>query len=178
VSVVRSRRRVLPFPQELPKDAKFLDDAYQLLFKEGIPEHFIGRRFQLDTEPTGITTSDGRRILRFGRSGLSNAVGVALDTGHILELISAQRSPELFINTSLRSFVDTIHAIADRFPYYDTDADETEIQAVSDELLEIIRRIDPPAAKPDQYWSTFVDDSLIGDLTTEAILEITRRDVD
>lgn len=150
-----------------------LEGSYQILFQDGVPNHFIGRRFRLNQEASIVATPEGTSVLLIGCSGLSNAVGLEVDTGRVVEVIDAPGRPRLFINTSLADFVHTLVAVADRFPYYDTDAGEDEIEAVSAELLEVIRRIDPPAAEADRYWSTFIDDSLIGDLTTEAILEVT-----
>lgn len=170
VTGIESARRTPSRPPWLGKDSGISAEALHTLFEEGVPEHFIGRMFRLDEEPA-MTRSTRGPVLRFGTTGLSAAVGVEVDTGHVVEVLDIPDPPVLFINTSLASFVDTLEAVAQRFPFYDSDDDEDEVGSTSDDVLRIVRRIDPPAAEPDRYWSTFVDDMRIGDLTTEAILE-------
>jgi hypothetical protein len=142
------------------------------LFVDGVPKRFIGRRYTADSSVALLDRQDHKPILRFGSTGLSGAIGVDLATGHIVEVIDVPDSPLLFVNTSIEQFTQTVKAVIDRFPYYEEGAAEEEIQGVASELLEKIRNIDPAAAVPDRYWSTFVDDVEIGDLSTEAILAI------
>ncbi len=141
-----------------------------VLFESGVPQHFIGRRFRVDDEVAMVHSARGA-VLRFGTTGQSAAVGVVMDTGHVVEVLETPDARELFINSSLTTFAETVQGVAERFPFYDTDDQEDEIESASDDVLELVRRIDPPAAEPDRYWSTFVDDMRIGDLTTEAVLE-------
>ncbi|MGH3222726.1 MAG: SUKH-4 family immunity protein [Streptosporangiaceae bacterium] len=137
-----------------------------------MPKGFIGRRYAADSSLVLLERPGSEAILRFGSSGLADVIGIDLATGHVVEIINAPHSAPLFVNTSIEQFVRTVRAIINRFPYYDSDADEYEIQTVANELREIIRHIDLEAAVPDRYWSTFVDDVEIGDLSTEAILAI------
>jgi hypothetical protein len=68
-----------------------------------------------------------------------------------------------------------VKAAIDRFPYYDNDASDEEINATAEELQAIIGSIDPEAIVPDRYWSAFIDDARIGDLSTEGILSVLER---
>lgn len=137
-----------------------------------LPEHFIGRRFQLDAEATLIDLPSGPRAWRFGSTGLNGAVVVDLETGHVLELVDTSGSTTVFVNTSLKHFAATVQSVAERFPYYSENASDDEIEAVSDDLLRIVQAVDRDAAEADRYWSTVVDDARMGDLTTESILAI------
>jgi hypothetical protein len=142
------------------------------LFVDGVPKGFIGRRYTADSSVALLEQEGREQILRFGSSGLSDAIGVDLVTGHVVEIIDVRAFASLFVNTSIEQFTQTVKAIIDRFPYYDRDTTDEEIQAIASELLHTIRSIDSEAAVPDRYWSTFVDDVEIGDLSTEAILAI------
>lgn len=167
---IESARRTLARPQWLGHTQGAFLGALHILFEVGVPEHFIGRRFRLDSELALIHIKSGP-VLRFGTTGLSAAVGVEAYTGHVIEVLEIPNSPGLFINTSLASFVATLEAVAGRFPFYDSDDDEDELESASDDVLRIIRSIDPSAAQPDRYWSTFVDDMRIGDLATGEVLQ-------
>lgn len=76
----------------------------------------------------------------------------------------------LFVNTSIGQFTQTVQAVIGRFPYYDQGGDDEIMHAAAADLRDIVRRIDPAAAVPDRYWSTFADDAENGDLSTEEIL--------
>jgi len=145
------------------------------LFVEGVPKGFIGRRYTADSRLTSLETEGHSRVLRFGSSGLTGVVGIELSSGHVVEIVKPQHPVSLFVNTSIVQFTETVKAVINRFPYYDSDSDEEEIGSVAHELMEIIGRIDPEAVVPDRYWSTFIDDIEIGDLSTEAILAVIDR---
>jgi hypothetical protein len=146
----------------------------QALFVDGVPRGFIGRRYSADPELSVVERPGSTAMLRFGSAGLGDAIAIDLDTGHVIELVNARVPVEVFVNSTIQQFSRTVESMIDRFPYYDSDEDGDELDAVSHELLELIRRIDPPAAIPDRYWSTFIDDVGIGDLTTEAVAKIYR----
>jgi hypothetical protein len=97
---------------------------------------------------------------------------VDVTTGRVVEIINSPAAKPLFVNTSIEQFTRTVKVLVDRFPYYGQEAPDYEIDQVADELQDLITRIDPEASLPDRYWSTFVDDARIGDLSTEAILTI------
>ena len=170
MTAVDSERRTLTRPPWLDDDLPASPIDLDVLFESGVPQDFLGRMFRVDDEVAMVHSERGA-ILRFGTTGQSAAVGVVMDTGLVVEVLETPDARELFINSSLRMFVDTVEGVAERFPFYDTDDEEDEVQSASDDVLELVRRIDPPAAEPDRYWSTLVDDMRIGDLTTEAVLE-------
>ena len=152
-----------------------LDDAPSVrhaLFVIGVPKGFIGRRYAADPGVTPLVREGSDPLLRFGSCGLADAMCVDLVTEHVVEIINAARSAPLFVNTSIEQFTQTVKALVDRFLYYGHEATGDEMDIVAGELLNVIRSIDPEAAVPDRYWSTFVDDVQIGDLSTEAILAI------
>lgn len=142
------------------------------MFIDGVPACFIGRMYSADSGVSILERAGDEPILRFGSSGLSDAIGVDLATGQVVDVINARGCPLLFVNASVEQFTRTVRTLIERFPYYDRDASDAEMETVANELLEIVRRIDPEAAIPDRYWSTFVDDVAIGDLSTEAVLSI------
>jgi len=146
------------------------------LFVEGVPEGFIGRRYVADSALTTLEAEGHSQVLRFGSSGLADAVGIELSSGHVVEIVKAPHSVLILVNKSIGQFAETMKAVMGRFPYYDIDSSEDEIVSVAHELMEIIARIDPEAVVPDRYWSTFIDDIEIGDLSTEAILAVIDRD--
>jgi len=99
------------------------------------------------------------------------AIGVDLRSGHGVEVGEQPDFPSLFVNSSIEQFTRTLKAIADRFPYYDREASDEELESVAVELLDIVRDIDPEAAAADGYWQDFADSAALGDLSTEDILE-------
>ena len=144
-------------------------DVQRALFDEGVPEGFIGRRYQAAEALAVIADEHRRSLIRFGSTGLGASVCVDPASGEVVEMMSVPAAAPLFINASLDQFARTIRALATRFPYYAEAADEGEIQAASDDLSRIIGEIDSSALLPDRYWSTFIDDVRFGDLSTEAV---------
>jgi hypothetical protein len=142
------------------------------LFIDGVPKGFIGRRYAIAPKLTLLAYKEEKRLLRFGSSGLADSICVDLMTGYVVEVINAAGAPLLFVNTSLEKFTQTVKVVLGRFPYYVEGSTDDEIHAVADELLRMISGIDPEAVVPDRYWSTFIDDVEIGDLSTEAISAI------
>jgi hypothetical protein len=149
-----------------------LPSARHALFVAGVPRRFIGRRYTVDSKVAPVEQERGQPLARFGSSGLAGAVCVDIMDGHVIEFIAERRSEKLFVNTSVEQFTQTVKAMIDRFPYYGQQATDDKIDRVAEELLEIIRTIDSEAAVPNRYWSTFVDDVKMGDLSTEAILAV------
>jgi hypothetical protein len=166
--------RVFPEPPAMRELLEHAPSVRQALFADGVPKNFIGRRYSADLNVTLLEREGSEPLLRFGSSGPSDAIGVELATGHVIEVIDTPGSHSLFVNTSIEQFTQSVKAVIDRFPYYNANASDEEIEAVADELRELIVSIDPEAAVPDRYWSTFADDAEIGDLTTEAILALDR----
>jgi hypothetical protein len=164
---------------ESPTIGRLLEDlpaVRHALFVEGAPRGFIGRRYLADPTLTLLQVKGIAQILRFGSSGLGDAVGIDFNTGHVLEIIKAPDPVSVFVNTSVRQFTETVKAMIGKFPYYDSVADENKIITVANELGKVVQSIDPEAGIPDRYWSTFIDDVEMGDLSTEAILAVIDRE--
>jgi hypothetical protein len=159
-------------PETMADLLKDVPSVRHALFVVGVPKGFIGRRYAVDSNVTLLAREGSAPLVRFGSSGLADAMCVDIMTEHVIEIINAPASEPLFVNTSIEQFTRTVKAVVDRFPYYVQEASDDEIILVAGELLDIIRSIDPEAAVPNRYWSTFVDDVQIGDLSTEAILAI------
>jgi hypothetical protein len=148
---------------------------------------FRGGFFRADPEATPVTRPDGSILVRFGSSRLSEAICVDLRTNAVVSVwdedavvIKARRPAwrEGFVNSDLDAFIEVARAVYNRFPYYaaaafDTEAGYRGVEQVQQELLALIARIDPPAAVPDRFWSTFVDDVGIGDFSNEDVLDPT-----
>lgn len=160
---------VFPKPLDAEERLRYLPDVRDLLFVSGIPTSFLRRRYQSDPSVSFVGLPGGGWMLRFGTTGSGNAVGVDLQNGAVIEVLDLPNSPNLFVNSSLRQFANTVIAVSSRYPYYDQDADLEEREAVAGDILGVIREIDPEAAVPDRFWSTFVDDMEIGDLSTQDI---------
>lgn len=162
-----SKEEVAPLIRPLPS-------IWRALFVAGVPKSFIGRRYTVNAGLSLLMSKNDEPLVRFGSTGLVGSICVDIATGKVVEVINAgvPSSPMLFVNTSLTQFTQTVKAIIDRFPYYGQEATDDEIDLVASELLDVVRNIDPEAAVPDRYWSTFVDDVQIGDLSTEAVLAI------
>lgn len=142
------------------------------MFTDEVPKSFIGRRYTADSDVSLLDREGHQTILRFGTSGFSDAIGLDLATGNVIEILTVADFAPVFVNKSTEKFTLTVKAVIDRFPYYGQDATDEEIQDVARELRDIIKHIDSEATVPDRYWSTFIDDVEIGDLSTEAILAI------
>jgi hypothetical protein len=149
-----------------------LPSVRHALFVAGVPKSFIGRRYTVDSNITPLERERGQPLVRFGSSGLAGAICVDFMNGHVVEVVAARGSEQLFVNASIGQFTQTVKAMIDRFPYYGQEATDDEIDRVAGELLDMIRSIDPEAAVPNRYWSTFADDVQMGDLSTGAILTV------
>lgn len=169
---LRYESHVFPEPKALKDLLEHSQPVRRALFVDGVPKNFIGPRYRAASNVTILNRHDGDRILRFGSSGLSDAIGVQLATGNVVDVINVRGFPLLFVNTSIEQFALTVKAVVGRFPYYNESATDEEIEAAAADVKGMIRRIDPAAVVPDRYWSTFVDDMEMGDLSTEEVLAI------
>jgi hypothetical protein len=169
---LRYESHVFTEPTALKDLLQHLPSVRRALFIDGVPKKFIAHRYRADSDVTLLRRQGDDAVLRFGSSGLSDAIGVHLATGNVVEEVNARGFPLCFVNTSIEKFVLTAKAVIDRFPYHDQDATDGEIEVAAADLRDIIRHIDPPAMVPDRYWSTFADDVENGDMSTEEILEI------
>lgn len=113
----------------------------------------------------------GHPLVRFGSTILEGSMALDPRNGEVVQLVgpSAKR---LFVDKSIGAFTVVVREVSRAFPFYPEGAPDREIKAAAERIDEIIRRIDPAAVVPDRYWSTFLDDMLLGDLATDAVLEI------
>jgi hypothetical protein len=167
---LRYESQVFAEPKELEGLLRRSPSVRRALFIDGVPKGFIGPRYRADANVTILNRPGGDAILRFGSSGLADAVGVNFATGNVVDVSNARGHPLLFVNTSIEKFILTVKAVIDRFPYYEEDATDDEVEGAAADVRDIIERIDPAAVVPDRYWSTFVDDMEMRDLSTGEVL--------
>lgn len=135
-----------------------------------VPASLLGYSYVAVEQPEIVESSGKGRLLRFGTSGLSEMICMDLDGGMILQLDSSATSARA-VNSSLAKFNETTKAIIERFPFYGEEAEMDQFEAVSIELADIIRRIDPSVLTVDSFWDTFINDVAIGDYATEEFVE-------
>jgi SUKH-4 immunity protein len=160
---------------EFPEVAKLvagLPSVRRALFDDGIPKGLLGGRYTADPDLTILAREGHAPVVRFGTSGLSEAIGIDSANGNVIEVIDTPWKPTNLVNTTVALFTLTVRALIERFPYYAKDAEDEEIDSVAEELREIIRSIDAKAAVPGNYWPTFVDDVQMGDFNTADILAL------
>jgi SUKH-4 immunity protein len=161
-----------------PEDSKMrallgrLPEAQDALFVTGIPKEFFYHEYKADDVLTFVVHGGRGRLIRFGSSELTDAVCVDPNTGEVVVVIHAPAATPGFVNSSVPQFTRTMSEVIERFPYYSADATDEEIASASESLQTIIRNIDPPALIPGRYWSTFIADVEIGDLSTEGVLAV------
>jgi SUKH-4 immunity protein len=159
-----------------PDDTKIRTPLHRLpevrdaLFVTGIPKEFAYHDYKADDVLTFVVHGGRGRLIRFGSSELTDAVCVDPSTGEVVVVIHFPAAPPGFVNSSMPQFTRTMSEVIERFPYYSADASDEEIASASQSLQTIIRNIDPPALIPGRYWSTFIADVEIGDLSTEDVL--------
>lgn len=143
---------------ELPEVAELvsqLPTVHRVLFEEGIPKRFLFRRYTADPELAILAWEGHAPVVRFGTSDLSEAIGVDVSTGHVIEVVDVPWRPTNLVNTTIEIFTRTIQALMNRFPYYSKYAEYDQIDSACEELREIIRSIDPQASAPDtlnRHW--------------------------
>jgi hypothetical protein len=163
--------RVFPESPEIAKLVAGLPSASRALFERGIPVTLLGGIYHADPDLTVITREGRAPVLRFGTSGLSQAIGIDLATGEVVGVVvDVPPKPTILVNATADTFTSTVKAMIGRFPYYAKDAGYEEIDRVAEELREIIRSIDEKAAVPGCYWPAFVDDVQMGASNTEEVL--------
>ena len=166
----RFATRVFPESPEIAKLVAGLPSASRALFQRGIPETLLGGRYHADPDLTVLTRGERAPVLRFGTSGLSQAIGIDLATGEVVAVADVSSRPAILVNTTAGTFTSTVQAMIARFPYYAKDASDEEIDRAAEELRELIRSIDEKAAVPGCYWPAFADDVRMGDFNTEDVL--------
>lgn len=142
----------LGLPQDLAQELEF----------EGVPESFIGRFQSAERLSYCVDRYAPRGLVRFG-TGL-NYERLCLDpkTGRVVSVPATEGETRL-VNSSLERFTSIVESMLELVPFYVEDAESGEVERAQAACLNIVRRIDPPAAAPDLFWTTFVDDVGVGD---------------
>jgi hypothetical protein len=144
-----------------------------IFLTEGIPRDFLGR-YTAAPAIQGVSLPNGGKHVHFGTSGYLTSLCLDADTSEIVDHIDSHAAPSQRVNASMAQFRDTVRLLLDRFPYYDDDVEFDEREAVIDELGDTIRTIDQSALAADSFWSTFLEDALMGVFSTESIMIIYR----
>ena len=172
-SNVDELRATLPIPDPLAHE----------LSGVGVPRDFLDGIYWANERLDLFRRSDGSRLIHFGTSRLWDPMMcVDPETGHVVEIwdgspaqmpSSAPEWIEGFVNSSLDHFRRSVEAVTNRFPFYSREDGGLEIRtAASEDVRSLVEAIDPPAAEPDQFWSTLADDIAIGDFETEAFIGV------
>jgi len=160
---------------EIAKLLGGLPSARSALFEIGIPQSLLGGRYTAYTEPSVLPRDGHPPVVCFGSSGPFVTIGIDTENGNVVYVLDVPEKPVNLVNATAILFTQTVQALIGRFPYHAKDAENQELDAVSAELREIIRSIDPEAAVLGRYWPSFVDDVQMGDFNTEDILAWERR---
>jgi hypothetical protein len=108
-------------------------------------------------------------LIRFASSDLGASLLVEPVLGEVLFLVTVRGAVPSFVNSSLAQFTATARAVVDRYPYYAPTSSAGELDEAAAQVAEIVAAIDPPALRPDLYWSTFVDDMRAGAFASELL---------
>jgi hypothetical protein len=138
------------------------ETARQALFREGVPERFLGYGYRADPCVRCLRIAAGVEALRFGTSSISNAICVRGDTGEVVELIGPHLTAT-FVNSSVELFTQTIETLLNCYPFHAEGAEDAELDTASERLREVIRTVDPVALAESAYWAEFIWDVGMGD---------------
>lgn len=133
----------------------------ELLIREGLPIHNIPD-FCATSSPC-LLAPDSDYVL-LGR--LENCrCTVYLDNQSRAVVGNSPSSDEMFlINSTLKSFLDSLNLVQSAFPYSQEDADLDELDEVAGKLKDALQEIDPPALVDlDGFWWSFSWDVSCGD---------------
>nr|WP_240973028.1 SUKH-4 family immunity protein [Nonomuraea sp. FMUSA5-5] len=155
----------------------YLDDddigasAAAYLVQEGVPPLLVGLSYvAADTLRVAQSPTRGELIC-FGKAGPSSTLCVARSNGEVIQIVEVDSGEyeEELVNSSLDQFARSVEAVNDRYPFYSLDCDIEVCEAVSEEIAERLRRIDPVALEDGRFWDTVVADMMMGDYATEMI---------
>jgi hypothetical protein len=152
----------LPIPPEVRIQDGLPPSALRGADDPGIPADLLEGRFTAAKEVTMLTPT----LARIGTARMADDIVVDLSDGRVGWRV-AGTVHVLFVNSSLDQFVATINAVNARYPFYGRNSDLKDRKDVGDELTTLIHAIDPPAASPGQFWSSLVDDVVIGDFDSD-----------
>src|ERR1700730_584244 len=104
--------RVFPESPEIAKLVAGLPSASRALFERGTPETLLGGIYHADPDLTVITKEERAPVLRFGTSGLSQAIGIDLATGKVVGVVvDVPSKPTILVNATADTFTSTVQAM-------------------------------------------------------------------
>jgi hypothetical protein len=134
-----------------------------------VPAAMVGATYRAASALTRITSLEHGTLVRFGSTGLFGSVLLDTVTGAVVQRERDANHVSL-MNSSLAEFVAVVRAVIERFPFYDSDSEDSEWVAAARDVEGIIRAVDPGAFIQDGFWETLVSDIEIGDFSTEDVL--------
>ena len=161
--------RLFPESEQVVELLGDLPAVRRSLFETGVPAHLFNR-YLADLGLSILVPQENVPLVRFGTSGLVQAVGVDVRSGRVLAVLYPELEPTILVNSTIDHFSRTVRALVDRFPYYSRDADWSEIDLACAHLSEAVRSIDEVAGAPGCYWPGFIDDVQMGVFSTEDVL--------
>jgi hypothetical protein len=144
----RLETRIYPESEQVAEQVASLPEVRRALFETGMPAALLGGRYRADPRLTVLPLAGGGSVIRFGTSGLTQAVGVDVRTGNVLGVLDVPESPTILINTAVDLFTATVRGLFERFPYYGKNAEWTEIDSACAELREIVLTPSHPSYAP------------------------------
>ncbi|MEV0282147.1 SUKH-4 family immunity protein [Streptomyces sp. NPDC050610] len=136
-----------------------------------VPAEMVGYRYEADEALTIVSDMESGRFVKFGSNGVLGSTLLDTATGEVVQYVPGAGRVHL-MNSSLPAFTETVKKFSERFPFYSSDSDASEIAAAAADVDQLIRHIDPPALVQDGFWATLIDDMEIGDFSTEGILDL------
>jgi hypothetical protein len=154
----------------LPRSVADADPAIiRALTRDGVPKAWFYAGYHAARELRAVDVPPLGRLIRFAVSGLGASLLVEPALGEVLFLVTVRGAVPYFVNSSLAQFTATVRAVVERYPYYSLESSVAEILEAAADTAAIVEAIDPPALRPDLYWSTFVDDMRAGAFASEVL---------
>jgi hypothetical protein len=137
----------------------------EALASEGVPLTLLGRYVAVERLST---IEDPKRgpLVWFGVEGLSMRICADPTSGEVVAILDVPDAVPHLVSSSLALFSQTIQAVAARVPFYGPDPTVEEMDGAAEDVARIVRAIDPPGMASEGFWSTLVDDVLMGDFMT------------
>jgi hypothetical protein len=157
-------------------------NAVEDLTRVGIPRALLGRPLARESLSTIVNNAAARPLVWFGTFGLASHLCLEPETGQVVCVVGFEPAlPHVngpawmdtrpaFVNSTLASFVASVRAVTDRFPFYSRSGSDADFDAAARDVARIVASVDPAAIDPDTFWATFVDDVAIGDWATEDVV--------
>ncbi|MFE7590365.1 SUKH-4 family immunity protein [Kitasatospora sp. NPDC057512] len=131
-----------------------------------VPTEMVGATYRAESALTRVASLEHGRFVKFGSTGLFGSILLDTATGAVVKR-ERDASHVSLVSTSLPNFVAAVRAVIDRFPFYNSDSDDSKWMAAARDVEGIVRAIDPEAFIQDGFWETLVSDIEIGDFSTE-----------